>query len=107
MSLLDEYRRPALGINSLPWEGQLLYLPRRLSDYRKRRWKIGGCRLVFYANDADNYAVKRCDHFMKRAGCLKLECISTWKQCLSLDLEYVHNNVDPQVRRTEVFGKND
>ena len=36
-----EYRRQALGINSPPWEGQLLYLPRRLSDYRKRRRKIG------------------------------------------------------------------
>lgn len=33
-----EYRRQALGIN---WEGQLLYLPRRLSDYRKRRRKTG------------------------------------------------------------------
>lgn len=41
MYLLDEYRRQALGINSPPWEGQLLYLPRRLSDYRKRRRKIG------------------------------------------------------------------
>lgn len=40
ISFLDEYRSPALGINSLPWEGQLLYLPRRLSDYRKRSWKM-------------------------------------------------------------------